>query len=106
MHSADDLSLAWTDFGDSPIVFANHFLVHHQPDEFVLSLSQVTGLPLTGSAEQVAARTRELGSTPVRTLARVALTRRRVTELIALLQARLEEHDQLLGDGRRERQPA
>jgi hypothetical protein len=104
----DDISLplSWTDFGESPIQFANHFLVHHQPDEFVLTLSQLTGLPLAGTPDQISAQARDFGRLPIHTISRVALTRRRLVELIAILQARLEEHDELLGERRRERQPA
>jgi len=104
MLSVDDLRLplAMSDFGDSPILLANHFLIQHQPDEFVVSMSQVTAPPLIGTPEQIQAQARDHGDVPVHTIARVALNRRRMVELIALLQERLEEHDRLTGD----RQPA
>ena len=48
MVTIDELSLplSMSDFDDSPILLANHFLIQHQPDEFVVSLSQVTAPPL------------------------------------------------------------
>jgi hypothetical protein len=55
MLSSDELSLplSMNDFDDSPILLANHFLIQHQPDEFVLSLSQVTGPPLVGTPDEI-----------------------------------------------------
>lgn len=93
-----ELPLAWIGFDDVPMLVANHFLVQHQPDEFVLSLGQITGPPLVGTPEQITAQARELTRVPIRTLTRVGLTRHRLTELIALLQASLDEHDRLTAD--------
>ena len=100
MVTNDELSLplSMSDFDDSPILLANHFLIQHQPDEFVVSLSQLTAPPLVGPSEEIRAQARSGGDVPVHTIARVAMTRRRVVELIALLQERLEEHDRLMGD--------
>ena len=93
MASIDErsLPLSMSDFDDSPILLANHFLIQHQPDEFVVSLSQVTTPPLLDPPSR--------SDVPVHTIARVAMTRRRVVELIALLQERLDEHDRLMGAG-------
>jgi hypothetical protein len=88
-----DLPLAWMDFDDTTILFANHFLVQHQPEEFVVSLGQVTGPPVTGTPEQIREQVGELSHVPVFTLARVGLSRHRLAELIGLLQAALDEHD-------------
>jgi hypothetical protein len=87
------LPLQWMDFHETPILFANHFLVQHQPDEFVLTLGQVTGPPVIGTPEEIREQARGLHHVPIATIARVGLTRQRVTELIALLQSSLEEHD-------------
>jgi hypothetical protein len=88
-------SLDWIDFEEEPIVFANHFLVQHQPDEFVVTLGQVTGPPVVGTPEQIREQTRIASHVPIHTLARVGLTRHRLVELIAMLQATLEDHDRL-----------
>jgi hypothetical protein len=87
--------LEWIDFDEAPIVFANHFLVQHQPDEFVLTLGQVTGPPLVGTPEQIREQARDASEVPIHTLARVGLTRHRLTELIAVLQSTLDDHDRL-----------
>jgi hypothetical protein len=89
-------SVKWVDFDEETIVFANSFLVQHQPEEFVISLGQVTGPPIVGPPDQV----REAAATapvPVLTLARFGLSRHRMTELIALLQATLDDHDRVSG---------
>jgi hypothetical protein len=104
MFDGDDINLplALRDFHESPIMFANHFLVQWQPDEFVLSVSQVTGAPILGTTlEERRAQAGAMGELPVHTLSRVAFTRRRLIELIGLLQDRLQEHDRALS----ERQP-
>ena len=104
MSSVDDLRLplAMSDFDDSPILFANHFIIQHQPDEFVVSMGQLTAPPLIGTPDQMRAQARDHGDVEVHTIARVAMNRRRTVELIALLQEQLEEHDREVGD----REPA
>jgi hypothetical protein len=67
----------WSEIDETPILFANEFLIQHQPDEFFVTIGQASGL----------------APTPVYTIARVALTRHRLTELISLLEHRLAEHD-------------
>jgi hypothetical protein len=101
MFSLDDLHLPLSmgDFEESPILFANHFLVQYEPDEFVVSMSQWTGPPLVGTPDQRRAQAREHDRIPVHTLVRCGMTRRRVVELIALLQDRLDEHDRMMREG-------
>jgi hypothetical protein len=89
--------LHWIDFEGTPIHFANHFLVQHQPNEFVLTLGQVTGPPVVGTPEQIREQAREMSRVPIRTLARAGLTRERLVELIGILEATLREHDRVLG---------
>ena len=89
--------LQWIDFETTPILFANHFLVQYQPNEFVVTFGQVTGPPVVGTPDQVRDETRQLGRVPIRTLARTGLTRDRIVELIALLQTTLREHDRTTG---------
>jgi hypothetical protein len=90
-------ALEWVDFEELPIVFANHFLVQHQPNEFVVTLGQGTGPPVVGTPEQVREQARGASHVPIRTLARLGLTRHRVVELIEILQANLDDHDRLAG---------
>jgi hypothetical protein len=71
----------WNEIDETPILFANEFLIQHQPDEFFVTIGQATGL----------------APAPLYTIARVALTRHRLTELISLLEDQLAEHDRKTG---------
>jgi hypothetical protein len=90
------IPLEWIDFDETPILFANHFLVQHQIEEFVVSMGQVVGPPPVGPPEDLrlpAHPVEDPRHVPILTLTRVGLTRHRLTELIELLQNALEEHD-------------
>jgi hypothetical protein len=89
------LPLTWVDFDETPIMFGNRFLVQHQPDEFVVSIGQVTSPPFTGTADEIRRQARDLTQVEIATVARIGLTRHRLVELIAMMQATLEEHDRL-----------
>lgn len=91
------LPLQWTDFEETPILFSNHFLAQHQPNEFILTFGQVTGPPVVGTPEQIRVQSRGLSHVPIQTVARTGLTRDRLVELIEVLQATLREHDRVLG---------
>jgi hypothetical protein len=96
--STQDISvpLQWIDFDETPILFANHFLVQHQIEEFVVSLGQVVGPPPVGPPEDLtapAAPIHDPRHVPINTLARFGLSRHRMVELIELLQNAVEEHD-------------
>jgi hypothetical protein len=73
----------WHHLDSTPILFANQFLVQHQPDEFFMTIGQAPGL----------------SPVPVYTIARVGLTRHRLVELIAVLEEKLAEHDRQTGHG-------
>jgi hypothetical protein len=95
-HPDIAIPLEWIDFDETPILFANHFLVQHEIEEFVVSLGQVVGPPAVGPPEDLTrpvAPIHDAHHVPINTLARVGLTRHRMTELIELLQSALEEHD-------------
>jgi hypothetical protein len=93
-----DRPLQWIDFDKAAILFANHFLVQHQLNEFVLTLGQVTGPPpVVGAPDEVAGRARDLGPSQIHTIGRVGLSRHRLVELIELLQVTLQEHDRTFG---------
>jgi hypothetical protein len=91
--AAPSLPLQWIDFDQTPILFSNHFLAQHQPNEFVLTFGQVTVPPVVGTPEQIREQARGLTRVPIQTLCRAGLTRDRLVELIGILQATLEEHD-------------
>ena len=98
-HPGAELSLPlqWIDFEETPILFSNHFLAQHQPNEFVLTFGQVTGPPVVGTPEQTREQARGVSRVPIQTVARTGLTRDRLVELIEILQVTLREHDRILG---------
>jgi hypothetical protein len=87
------IPLVWEETEDRPAIFANNFLVQHQPDEFVLTVGQVLTPPLVGTPEERRAQLDRVSYVPIRILGRFAFTRRRMVELIAVLQQNLERHD-------------
>ncbi len=91
-----DVPLSWIGYDDAPILYANQLLVQFQPEGgFVLALGQATAPPLIGTPEQIAAQAAEIEFVPVRTLARFGMTRAKLQEVIAVLQANLENFDRL-----------
>lgn len=91
--------LTYVGFDETPITFANAFLVQHDADEFLLTVAQLAPPPITAATEEEARV--QLGAipfVPVRVLARFGMTRRRLVELIAALQQNLENHDRRFAD--------
>jgi hypothetical protein len=85
-------SRRWVELDETPILLANAFLIQHEPHEFVLTVGQATG-PLVGTPDVLD----ESGPTPIHAMARFGLTRERAQELVSILQAKLEEHDRMVG---------
>lgn len=99
MEGAPDnlqLPLAWIDVNESPILMANQFLVQTQgTGEFVMAIGQVATPPLIGTPEEVREQAEQIEFVPIRTLARVSMTRARIDELIAVLQLQRDRHDEI-----------
>lgn len=60
----------------------------------MLGIGQATGPALMGPPEEMAAQVEQIELLPVRTLARVAFTRKKLDELIAALEANLHNFEQ------------
>lgn len=84
---------SWVGIEDIPILFANQFLLQFQPGEFMLAIGQATPPAILGTPEEMAEQLAGYTYVPVRTIARVGITRQRLQELIAVLQANLDNHD-------------
>lgn len=92
------LPLAWVE-GEEPVIFANQFLFQQiDPGEFVLNIGQALPPPLIGPPEEQRRQASQIPFVPVRTLARLSLTRKRVEELINVLQGVLTRADEAQGD--------
>jgi len=88
-----EVPLSWIGLDELPILFANQFIIQHQPNEFIFTVGQMAPPALLGPPEVVAEQAREITHIPVKPLARIGMTRHRLAELIAVLQANLENHD-------------
>ena len=79
---------------DTPVHYANQFVVAHQQDEFILTVGQVTPPLLLGTEAEQREQAQQLSFVPVKTVARFAFTRSRLVELISILQENLKRFDE------------
>jgi hypothetical protein len=77
-----------------PVHYANQFVVQHEQNEFFLTVGTVTPPILLGSEEERLRQASQLSYIPIRVVARIAMTRDRLTELIGVLQANLKTFDE------------
>jgi hypothetical protein len=93
------LPTSYVGLDETPISFANNFLIQHQEDEFLLTVAALAPPPTLGSEEQVREQLSQIEFVPIQVLGRYGLTRRRLVELIELLKGNLEKHDERFGEG-------
>jgi hypothetical protein len=92
---------------DTPIQYANNFVVQFDDTAFILTIGQFGPPMLLGDEAEQRAQAEQITHVPVKVLARVAMTRARLTALISVLQKNLESADrvaqarQAKGDGDR-----
>jgi flagellar motor switch/type III secretory pathway protein FliN len=79
---------------ETPVLFANHFLIQEYQGEFILSVGQLVPPPLVGTDEERREQARQLSSVSVKVVARLAFTRRRLAEFISLMQGTLARYDE------------
>ena len=90
------LPLSWVGYEEFPILYCNQLLIQFQAESsFVIGFGQATMPPLIGTPEEVAEQAADIEFVPVRTVARVALTPETLREVIAMLQANLENFERL-----------
>ncbi len=93
-----NIPTTWIGAEDLPVLFVNTFVGQVQPQEgtFYLTLGQTLPPALIGTPQEQAEQLEQIAYVPIKPVARLALTRSRMEELVALLQLNLEQHDQLL----------
>ena len=79
---------------DAPLLYANQFVIQYQQNEFILTVGQLAPPILLGTEEERRQQARELTYVPVKVVARFALTRTRLEELVKVLAGHLERYDQ------------
>ena len=87
------IPVVWVGGDETPILLVNQFLGQFQDSEFILTLGQFAPPALIGTEEERREQVREISFIPVKVLARLALTRSRLEELVRVLQETLGNHD-------------
>ncbi|MDY6917620.1 MAG: hypothetical protein SVP26_06690 [Chloroflexota bacterium] len=77
-----------------PIEFVNDFVVQHDRGEFFLTVGQLQPPIVLGTREERKEQAERLGYLSVKVVARFGLTRRRLEELIGVLQENLRGYDE------------
>lgn len=86
--------VVWSSPEDVPILYANTFVCQFEQtlDAFILTVGQLTPPALIGATvEELREQAEQITFVAVKPVARFGLTRARLEELIALLQANLDQ---------------
>jgi hypothetical protein len=101
--SEDDIvqiPIAWVGLDDQPVLMANQFIGQVEQDEIVLSIGAQVSPPILGNtAEERREQLHRVTFIPVRPIARISMTRRKVEELAHVLRDTLENYDRRYGVG-------
>ena len=97
-HHERAIPTTWIGAEDLPVLFVNTFVGQIQPQEgaFYLTLGQVLPPALIGTPQEQAEQLEQIAYVPIKPVARLALTRSRVEELVAILQTNLDQYDQIV----------
>ena len=82
---------------DLPILHANHFVIAIHQEDFIVTVGQFAPPILLGSDEEQRDQASQLTYVPVKVVARLALTRTRVAELVSALQTQMQRYDETRG---------
>jgi hypothetical protein len=89
-----DIPLAWVGAEELPIHLVNQFMCQFHQDEFILTLGQMVPPALIApSPEERREQAEQVSYVPIKPLARLAFTRQRLVELVATLQANINQYD-------------
>lgn len=98
---ADDqleIPVVWVEPDDPRAQWVNQIVSVFQADEFTISLGQLSPPIILGeNDDDRRERARNIPFVQVQTIAKVVMTRRRVEELIRVLQENLQKHDAATG---------
>jgi hypothetical protein len=94
--SSHQVPLVWVEHDDPRIRWVNQFQSQFQPDEFVVSFGQAVPPAVRGTDEEVQAQIEQIQFVPSHTVAKIALNRYRMVELIRILQENLAAHDKAM----------
>ena len=89
------MPLVWENLDGLPVLLANQFIVQHFQDEFIITVGQAVPPAILGDEDARAAQLQSIDKVSVKTLARLTLTRARLTELVQVLEAEREIYDRI-----------
>lgn len=87
------IPVTWIGLDDVPVHYANQFVCQFQPDEFILSIGNLTPPMLLGPPDEQQKQLQQLAYVPIRPIARIAMTPSRLRELIQVLQQNLQQYE-------------
>ncbi len=92
------IPLTWIGAEDLPVLFVNKFVGQVEPEEHVFYLTVGQALPpaLIGTPEERLHQLREIAYVPIRPIARLAFTKRKLEELVAVLQTHLDQYEEII----------
>jgi hypothetical protein len=89
--------LVWVEHDDPRVRWVNQFQSQFQPDEFIVSFGQAVPPPVRpGTEAEVQAQLEQIQFVASHTVAKIALNRPRMVELIQILQENLAAHDKAM----------
>jgi hypothetical protein len=91
--------IVWSGLDESPILFANQFIIQHWEDDFILTAGQLTPPAILGSPEERLQQAMNVKAVPINVIVRLGLNPRRVRELIAALTENLERYERKKAQG-------
>ena len=91
--------LLWIGLDEQPVFAANQILAQVEQDEIYLTFGSYTPPALLGTAEEKRDQIEHLGYVPVRPISRLAITRRRLDEVLTVLTELKDLYDQQHGEG-------
>ena len=88
-----EIRIVWTGAEDVPILFANGFVVQFDIDlgAHILTVGQFAPPALVGTPEEMREQATMIDFVTVKTIARIAFTPARMTELLGALQANVDQ---------------
>lgn len=85
--------IKWVGIEDTPVVFANQFVMQYLEEEFILTFGQLVPPVILGSDEDREAALATLSFVPTKTVGQFAFTAQRMKELVKLLQGQLDRYE-------------
>lgn len=85
---------------ETPMLYANHFVIQNQQNEFILTAGQIAPPMLMGTDEEKAEQLEQVDYVPVKVVARIVVTETRLKELIDVLQTNLKGYQERTRGGR------